>query len=346
MKSGKIKYINRIITISLAFLASCISMISCQSLHSSALVDGISKSDVFFDTYTTITLYGANQDESEMILDECINLCSYYEKLLDANNSESDIYAINNSNANPVHVSDETISLIEKALEYSEKTDGLFDITIYSASKLWDFHENSNALPNAENLSAAVKHVNYKNILIDNSTSTITVLDPSAQLDIGGIAKGYIADKITEYLKTQDISGAIVNLGGDMKLLGIKPDGSFYTVGVNDPTGNKPPICALNITNKAVATSGTYIRYIESDGIKYHHILDPKTGYSVNTDIISATIITDNAIDADTLCTICILMSSNEAIQYIEKLPETEAILITSSGEQLTTSDAVKYIKR
>ena len=346
MKSGKIKYINRIITISLALLVTIVSMSSCQSLHSATAVDGISKSGVFFDTYTTITLYGINQDDADVILDKCMNLCAYYEKLLDANNNESDIFIINNSNNNPVHVSDETIYLVEKAIEYSNKTNGLFDITIYSASKLWDFHENSNTIPDDANLSDAVKHVNYENIVINNTAKTITVSDPATQLDIGGIAKGYIADKITEYLKTTNISGAIVNLGGDMKLLGTKPDDSFYTIGVNDPDGNKPPICALNITDKAVATSGTYIRYIESNGVKYHHILNPETGYPINTDIVSATIITDNAIDADTLCTICILMGSKNAIPYIEKLPETEAFLITSSGEQLTTSNAVKYIKR
>lgn len=307
--------------------------------------DGIQKSGVFFDTYVTITLYGLPDKEASPILDECMNKCLFYENLFSSDVITSDIYKLNNSNTQPVNVSPETISLINKAYSYSEQTDGLFDITIFSATKLWDFHADNPVIPSEKEISAALEHIDYHNMIINTAESAITLSDASTQIDIGGIAKGYIADQIGEYIKTTNASGAIINIGGDMLLIGTKPNNLPYTVGINDPFGNPTPIKAVSLTAKAIATSGTYIRTITDNNKAYHHILDPSTGYPAQTDLVSATIITDNAIDADTLCTISILLGSKDAVSYINTIPNTEAILITGTGEIILSDGASTYIK-
>ena len=129
-----------------------------------------------------------------------------------------------------------------------------------------------------------------------------------------------------------------------MMLIGHKPDEALYTIGINNPFGESTPIAAIRVTDMAVATSGTYIRTINHDGQKYHHILNPATGFPCTTDLISATVITKKSIDADTLCTISILKGSSAAIDFIENIPDTEAILITNDGDMLTTSGASDYI--
>lgn len=331
----------KIIILITLFLTFC-STIGCTN---NSIATDYSKYGTYFDTFVTITVYGTTQSEADEILQNCLKKCHEYEELLDSNIQGSDIYNINHSNSTPCEVDPRTISLLESAISYSKATDGLFDVTVFAASSLWNFHENEEYIPNNTELRKAISHIDYKNIIIDKSNNTITLSDPSASIDIGGIAKGYIADEIAGYLQTQNITGALINLGGDIYTYGTKPNGDDYTIGINDPNGSPNPVMAITISNKAIATSGTYIRCIEKDGNLYHHILNPLTGYPANTDIVSSTIITNKAIDADTLCTISILKGSSAAIAYIDTIPDTEAILIKSDGSIVMTDGARRYIK-
>jgi len=323
-------------------MLSLVILCGCNSKSTTA-GKSLSQTDIFFDTYVTITIYGLDDTTSEAIIDECMSKCAYYENLFSANIPSSDISRINNRIQAVVEVSPETIVLLDKALQYSRQSDGLFDVSIYSASKLWDFSSGSNQIPSSTDLSEAVKHIDYKKISIDSVNNTVSLSDDKIQIDIGGIAKGYIADCLCEYIKTTPASGAIINLGGDLMLYGNKGNASAYNIGITNPFGQSTPIASACLTDKAIATSGTYIRTVSDGTNTYHHILDPKNGYSVDTDLISATIITKHSIDADTLCTIAILLGSQKALSYIEALPDTEALLIKEDGTMLKTSSASKY---
>ena len=320
-----------------------LSLIGCSSLANPfRRTTDFNLSLVFFDTLIKITVYDDSKENADNLLNDCKDLCSYYEELFSASNPNSDISKLNNSNGNAIKVSNDTVTLLEKSLYYSDLSNGYFDPTIYSITQLWDFHDINNDPPSAELINNNLTHVDYKNIIIDNKNQTITFLDPQTQIDVGGIAKGYIADKLCEYLQKANVSGAILNIGGDISTLGCKPDGSPFVIGVYNPVEQSTSF-GVKIAGESIATSGTYERKIEYDGTTYHHILDPKTGYSANTDLVSATIITKMAIDADSLCTIAILLGSDKTLSLINSLDDTECILIKTDGT-IITSDKAKYL--
>lgn len=318
----------------------------CSLLPNTKSPNGISKYGSYFDTYVSITLYGLSDKEAEPILESCFEMFDNYEALLSADISDSDIYNINNSNGEAVKVNPETLDLIMTANKYSDETDGLFDISVYGILSYYDFHANSEKIPSNSEISEAIKHVSYKNIYVNQLNNTVTLSDPKTVIEIGGIAKGYIADKVADYLRNCKVTGAIINIGGDLSTIGTKADGSKFCIGISDPQDENNTLCGVFLANKSVATSGTYIRSFYKDGVFYHHIIDPRTGFPAKTDIVSATVISDSATDCDTLCTILILLGSRDALSYIESIPATETILVTEDGKLLKSSGADNYIKQ
>lgn len=230
--------------------------------------------DTLFDTVVRIEILDSVDDD---VLKGCEEICRKYDAMFSNKTEDSEISRINAAGGNPVEVSGETVKLIKKALYYSEFSNGLFDITIAPVSKLWDFHSDTPAPPAPEVLNEAVSHVDYKNIIVKDNTVRLT--DPHAAIDVGGIAKGYIADRVKEYLKKQGVKHAIINLGGNVLAMGGRLDGSDYNIGIQKPFDNAgEPITSVRISSKSVVTSGTYQRYFEAGGKLYHHILDPHTG--------------------------------------------------------------------
>ena len=303
-----------------------------------------SRSAIYFDTIVSIDIYGVPQNDREHILDECMNMCSHYEDLFDKNKDTSDIAKINKSAEKPVSVDTDTISLISEAIKYSKMSDGRFDITINPVTALWDFHEENGHIPSDEKLKEAVSKVDYHNISVDQNNMTVSV-KAGTTIDAGAVAKGFIADRIAEYLSGCNVSGAIINMGGDIRLVGSKPDKTPFNIGINDPFDKGTVATSLVLSDTAVATSGTYERCFTINGKKYHHILDTDTGYPVKTDIESVTIITESAADADCLCTICIIEGSDEAIKLIENTEGVEAVFILTDGSMKVTSGAEHLIR-
>lgn len=325
-----------------------ITLIALTVLTSSVFFSGCAtnpepqtKTAVFFDTFVTVTIY---DNVSDTILDECFDICQKYENMFSATNPQSDIYKLNHSQGNSVNVNPETIALISDSIKYSELTSGKYDITIYSDSMLWDFHSPDNQIPDDSLIKESLNHINYKYILIDNNNSCVTLSDSECKIDLGSIAKGYIADKIYDYLLTQNVKSAIINMGGDLRVMGLKPNNEYFKIGIQNPNSKDDIIASLKLTDCSVATSGTYERYIEKDGIKMHHILDPFTGYPANTDIDSVTIITDSAETADALCTSIILIGKDAALPLLESLDNTEAIILTTDNTMYKTSGVDKHI--
>lgn len=285
--------------------------------------------DTLFDTVVRIEILDAADED---VLKGCQDICRKYHTMFSNKIEESEISRINSAGGNPVEVSDETITLINKALYYSDLSNGAFDITIAPVSNLWDFHVETPAPPAPEAVNEAASHVDYKNILIKDNT--VQLLDPYAAIDVGGIAKGYIADLLKKYLKEQGVKHAIINLGGNVLTIGSRLDGSDYNIGIQKPfdvTGE--PITSVRISNKSVVTSGTYQRYFEAEGKIYHHILDPHTGYPCENNLNSVTIITNSSLTADALSTTCFLLGYDKSMRLIEQLGNVDAVFITKDNK-------------
>ncbi len=309
----------------------------------------ISQTGFYFDTVITITLYDSSD---KTLLDSCFELADYYEHIFSKTINGSDIYRINNSNGMPTEVSPETIELLSVVLQYSELTNGIVDPTIGGVSALWDFHkQNSDSdtqgnsdtdfntiqtPPEHSLITDAIAHTDYTNIKIHDNTVTLT--DPYAHIDLGFIAKGYIADRIKDFLISEGITSAIINLGGNVLTIGSKPDSSAFNIGIQEPfakTGTA--ITVVSSTDCSVVTSGIYERYFNYDNKLYHHILNTKTGYPVETDLLGVTIISDNSVDGDALSTACLALGYKPALELIESIEGIEALFITNDGEIHTT---------
>lgn len=304
----------------------------------SLLISGCSKplskkdltyTDTLFDTVISVQIL---DPVDEKVLKGCEKLCKEYDAKFSKSNEESEISRINNAKGKFVEVSDDTITLLKKGLYYCELSHGIFDITIGSVSDLWDFHAEDPKVPSRKKIRSAKGHVNYRGILIQDNRVKLT--DPKARLDIGAIAKGYIADRLKEYLKKNNVKHAIINLGGNVLTIGTKTDGSKYNIGIQRPFDESgQPITSIKVADKSVVTTGTYQRYFEKNGKIYHHILDTATGYPCENDLSSVTIITDSSLTADALSTVSFLLGYEEGIKLINLLDNVDAVFITNDGE-------------
>lgn len=294
----------------------------------------INVSGQYFDTAVSITIYGGTKD----VADKCKDICSKYENMFSnkIDSSEISMININSAKGNWTSVSNETLELIKKGIEFGNISNGLFDITIGEVSQLWDFKDGNN-LPDPATIKEKISNVNYKNIEIDGNN--VRLSNPNAKLDLGGIAKGYIADKLKEYLLSQNIDSALINLGGNVLLVGSKLDGSNFRIGIQKPFEESgETILVVNTHDKSIVTSGTYERYFYKDNKLYHHILDTHTGYPVENDLCSVTIISDSSMMGDGLSTTAFLMGLNDGLNYIESLENTEAIFIDKDLKIHTTT--------
>lgn len=302
--------------------------------------DPIVRTGFYLDTVIQLTVY----NESEVpYIDECFALAEMYENMLSPAIEDSDLWKINHSKGKPVTVSEETASLLNTALAYCKLTDGRIDPTIESVSSLWNFHEEDTAsVPPAADIEGALAHVDYHAIQIEGNT--VTLADPEASVTLGFIAKGYIADKIKEYLLSKNVKSAIIDLGGNILAVGSKPDGTDFTFGVQRPFDTQgTPITALSVSNRSLVSSGIYERCFYQDGKFYHHILDTSTGYPIENDLLSVTILSDSSVAGDALSTTCFVLGAREGMELIESLDNTEALFIYSDY-QLEYSSGLKTL--
>jgi thiamine biosynthesis lipoprotein len=308
----------------------------------------VSGEGYYLDTICQITIYtmeGMNQSAAESTIDGAFEVCEKYESMLSKTIEGSEIYKINHAGGEPVECSTETVELIKKALGYCELSGGRFDITIGQVTDLWDFHSEDPKLPDPDELAESVKHVDYHMVTIDGNK--VSLSDPEGEIDLGAIAKGFIADKLGEYLRAQGVTGAVIDLGGNISVVGYK-DGkeTDVRVGIKKPfTQTGEIIGVVSAHDASLVTSGTYERCFEIDGKLYHHILDVDTGQPVDTDLDSVTIIggrSDGA-DCDALATVCLILGKDEGYELIESIPEYEAVFVCTDGTVVTTSGVENF---
>ena len=306
--------------------ASALLLCGCQSSKGQT---GLTYTDVLFDTVISVQIL---DEADEEIINGCAEICKKYDIMFSRTNPESEISKINNANGQPVEVSEDTIDIIKTGIHYGKLSGGAFDITIGTVTNLWDFKSEEHIVPSDKSLKAATSKVNYKNIIIKDNTVQLT--DSAMMIDVGALAKGYIADRLKDYLLENAVEHALINLGGNVLAVGNKPDGSDFNIGIQKPfdeTGQ--PITSVKLNDQTVVTTGIYQRYFELDDTLYHHILDPGTGYPCTNNLYSVSIVTDSSLDADALSTTTFLLGLEKGMELINSLDGVEAIFITDNME-------------
>ena len=330
------------IIISISLLLLSIMFTGCKSRS----VGSVSGTGFYFDTVVSFTVYGTDDDT---IIKELMSECERYEKIFSPTLEDSELYKLNHSapagTAHMAFVSEDLYKCIEKAYSISRIMDGRYDITIRPVSELWDFGSEKHIVPNEKTIEEKLPYVDYHRIVLRGKWENIKGenldadknyegyridISPDTMIDLGSVAKGYIGDKLSEYLKEKGYDSAIVSLGGNVQCLGGKLNeaGEYedFRVAVKSPfpaeDGKENDVKyqeVLSVRDVAVVTSGIYERCFEKDGKLYHHILDAGTGYPVENDLVSVTIVSGSGLEADILSTACFIAGFEETVERLKK---------------------------
>jgi thiamine biosynthesis lipoprotein len=287
-----------------------------------------------------ISVIADDADNADKCIDAAVEEIQRIEKLLTTFKDDSDTNRINaQSGISAVKVEREVVDLIMRSLKISHITQGSFDITYGSVDKsLWNFDKDMKQLPDAATAKRSVRLINYKNVVVDEKSSTVFLIEKGIRIGFGGIGKGYAAEKAKIVLQQMGITSGIVNAAGDLSAWGFQPNGEPWTIGIADPDASRHPFSSMNITNMAVATSGNYEKYAVIDGKKYSHTIDPKTGLPVSG-IKSVTIIAPNAELADALATPVMVMGIKAGLHLINQLPHISCIIIDDENKLYTSTN-------
>lgn len=270
----------------------------------------------------------------ELILKKSTDIMKKLEHILSFYNDNSDITKINkNAGKDFVNVSDSTFEIIKKSKYYSQLTDGLFDISVAPLVKAWSICNDSPKVLNNDTINKLLPLINYNDIILDEENISIMLNKENQKIDLGGIAKGYIADLIIDFYKENNVKSAIVNIGGNIKVLGRKSHEDLWQIGIYKPIKHSTDIiCSLAVEDLSIVTSGVYERAFISNNKLYHHILDPHTGYPASTDIMSITIVNESSLLCDALATPLLIMGTFEASKFMQN-HNIEGIIITTNNK-------------
>ena len=309
----------------------------------------ISISSIKLNTAIQITIYDS-QDKA--LLDDCLALCDKYELIFSRTNEKSELYKLNHrkdtsdkdpnadgqttpypvsGTADTWHISEDLAALLSEGLDITRESDGAFDIAIAPLTSLWDFTTEDPRVPDDAAIQKALPLCSSDGVTIDGQD--ITLPSDDIQFDVGAIAKGYIADRLKDFLIKKGVKSAIINLGGNVLCIGSKPDGTPFKIGIQKPFADRNETEAvMDITGKSVVSSGIYERCFKQDGKLYHHILNPRTGYPYDNGLISVTIISDQSVDGDALSTTCFALGLENGLKLAEK-KGMQAVFITEDYE-------------
>lgn len=297
-----------------------------------------------FDTVVDIKAYG---DNGQTAVDAAKDVLYKYDSMFSATKEGSEIYKLNNNET--TKVSEETAEIIEKSLKISELSQGSLDITVYPIVELWGFTGESCRVPEDSEIAEALSFVGYDKIALQNGE--VIKENPKVQIDLGAVAKGYIGDKVAEAIRNAGCSSAVVSIGGNVVTVGKKPGGEKFSVGVTWTDG-KGICAAAALSDISAVTSGTYQRNFTENGVFYHHIIDPRTGYPAQSDIGSVTIFSDDGLVADGLSTAFFVMGSERAAEFYQNeeyrqlgIESLDFMIIKNDGTCLVTENIYGDIK-
>lgn len=282
----------------------------------------------------------------ELILQKSTEIMRSLETMLNFYDKNSEISKINkNAGKNFTKVSKDTFEIIKKSKYYSKITNGLFDITIAPLVKMWGINSDNPKVIPPESINKILSLVNYNDIILDEDNLSIMLNKENEKLDLGGIAKGYIADLIINFYKENNIKSAIVNIGGNIKVLGRKNPENLWKVGIYKPIKHSTDIlCSLDIESCSIVTSGIYERAFINNNKLYHHILNPHTGYPCETDIASVTVISESSLFADAIATPLLIMGTLDASKFMKK-HNIEGVIVTSNKKIIISKALLNKFK-
>lgn len=309
----------------------------------------VEKEDFIFNTRVQQKIVYNNEInglEKEKIYDiskKATEIMKEFDQMLSFFIEDSEVSKINkNASKGFTKISKETFEILKGAEYYSKLTDGIFDITIAPLVKEWAINSLNPKILMEDEINEKLSLVNYEDVILNENNLSVMLLKEKQKIDLGGIAKGYIADKIIEFYKENNVTSAIINIGGNIKVLGIKDEEALWNVGIYEPKKHSEiVICSISVKDKSIVTSGGYERAFMYNGETYNHILNPKSGYPVKSDLKSITIVSDDSITGDALSTPLFIMGKNKACEFMSK-HSISGIMVTENDEIIVTRDLLK----
>jgi FAD:protein FMN transferase len=310
----------------LAVLASFCVIGSAHAEWVKRVTDGI------MGTRITVELWSEDQDKAESAIDAVLDEMRHIDESMSTYKPTSEVSQVNDHAAEgPMHISKELFDLLVTANQYSELTEGAFDITYASVGYMYDFRKH--VRPSEAQIDKALPAVNYRHVLLDPKNQTVRFTQKGVRIDLGGIAKGYSVDCAIDVLKARGFTRAYVSAGGDSRIIGDR-DGRPWIVGIRHPDDPNKIVTRLPLVDTAMSTSGDYYRFFDENGVRYHHIIDPHTGHSASR-VRSATILGPTATETDGLSKTAFVLGAEKTLELINRMPKFDAIFITPDGRVL-----------
>lgn len=322
-------------------LIPVVSLSGCGSLTSAfSSTKPVEKSRFLLNTDCHITIYDKVDDS---VFDRAFSRISDIERKMTVNAETSEIIELNKAaGKHEVKVSEDTFNVLQKGLYYSELSGGKFDITVGPVVKLWNINTPEAAIPGENELKEAVKHIDYRKLRLDEDRLTARLDEEGMEVDLGGVAKGYAADEVEKVLAENGVRHAIINLGGNVLTMGAKPNGDPWRVGIQNPsTPRGDYVGTVKLVNQTAVTSGIYERFFEKGGKVYHHIMDVETGYPVDNELESVTVIADKSSNGDGMSGVLFQLGVEEGMELAAKLEGVEAVFVTKD-RKIYVTDGLK----
>lgn len=316
----------------IAALFMIVSLISANILGCSS-TENQTKTGFLMDTQIDISVHGLNKEQFDSLSKKMFGEMMEMENIFSSHISDSDINRINEAaGRESVKVEEETIFVLQKALEVAEISEGAFDPTIGPLLELWGFGTDETRVPAAEELNKVLPLINYRAVQIDEENSTVFLPEPGMKIDLGGIAKGFIVDRGQRVAETFSATALFINAGGDISIKGIKPTGDRWKIAVQDPRSPEEWVAIIEMDEGSVATSGDYQRFFEEGGEIFHHILDPRTGFP-SGNVSSVSILAADTLMSDALSTAVFVLGLEKGMELLKSLDGVEGVIIDKEGE-------------
>ncbi|MEG0250199.1 MAG: FAD:protein FMN transferase [Peptostreptococcus sp.] len=306
-----------------------------------------STTNYYLDTVNEISVINVRKSKADKILPGADKVVLDINNAMSSHLPSSEVSKINdNAGISPVKVSNDTFKVIQKSIAYSKLTNGKFDIAIGPLTSMWNIGNDKARVPEKSEIDKALPLINSDNIILNSKNTTVYLKEKGMKLDLGGIAKGYCADKVAEYLKENGVDNAIVNLGGNIYVMGKNEVKKDFVVGIQNPLQkSSDSMASVKLSNKSIVTSGIYERFLEKDGKIYHHMLDPDTGYPFDNELSSVTIFSDKSVDGDALSTSIYGLGLENGMKKVKSMDGIDAVFITKDNKVYITDGIRKDFK-
>jgi thiamine biosynthesis lipoprotein len=321
--------------LTLIILTLCSGLSGCGGQHEKDNSIEHAVRDNLLGTVVSISIPGG---APESLFALCFEAIKDIDRRMSTTNADSEISLLCENAGNSFDISADVSDLLKRAVYFSDISGGAFDVSIGVITSLWKENGLFSVLPPDEEIQAKLPYIGYEHISFSDDGRAASI-PQGMQIDLGSIAKGYACEVVKDILEANGVRHALLDLGGNIHVIGHKVDGSKWRVGVRDPMiGKNDYVLVVEVSDMSVVTSGGYERNFERDGVKYHHILDPKTGYPAESGLLSATIISHSSADADALSTACFVLGAEESMRIIESLDGVEGVFITAEQTIYATS--------